>query len=259
MHSVSRATEPAILRQCRENYLDWHDLRPAESGETRAALKRDFNSLCAFCESKCSASGSNALNSATIEHFYPRACAVDGKDFSGKMFDWDNLLYACWRCNQMKGNLWPVRNALFGYAEGFVNPNLGAYRENVQEFFTFDNNGVIAVSDSINITDVKYRIICDTLEILNLNSDPITHDSNEYNAEQLRSVQRIQKEENPLPKQRQVALRGFIATFNHAHKQNHTRLLHGLRAGKVPFHSYIMWWLQKNHPYAYARIMSLND
>ena len=147
MHSVPRSPEPDFWQEFLANFHTWDDLGSRGRSQIRDALARDFGPICVYCERPCSrpTPSGNSPDEETIEHFRPRS------RFPNLTFDWDNLVYACYRCNQRKGEQWP------GYEDGEVNrrltdlypghyispveypsPNLSPGRRPAQEFFTFD-------------------------------------------------------------------------------------------------------------------------
>ena len=132
----------ADLRATRQ---EWDDLDGGDRRRIRGALARDFGGVCAYCQQSCNpptGKESPDPNEETIEHFRPR----DG--FPDERFDWLNLLYACYRCNQYKGNKWPkhgdsdnqrlTRFARYTPVSEYVNPNEADGRKPAQEFFSFD-------------------------------------------------------------------------------------------------------------------------
>ena len=147
MHSVPRSVEPGFWRGLTADLVDWGALGSRERQQIRDGLARDFGPICAYCERACSrptAAGSSP-NEETIDHFRPR------NRFPALTFDWNNLVYACYRCNQRKGGQWPgydddVVNQFLaaGYpgrymppAE-YVSPNAEAGWRPAQDFFTYN-------------------------------------------------------------------------------------------------------------------------
>ena len=74
------------------------------------ALAKTFHSKCAYCESPV-----RLLTDGTFDHFRPKAGALnlDGS-FSPDHYwwlyaVWENVYLACWDCNRLKGNRFPVK------------------------------------------------------------------------------------------------------------------------------------------------------
>ena len=105
MHSVIRSPEPTnLFNEMRCKYSQ--DRTPWEKKDfgydrwrIRRALEVDFGKVCAYCEQPCQhGSGENA---ETVDHFEPR------NECPEKWLDWDNMVFACRRCNRIKGGKWP--------------------------------------------------------------------------------------------------------------------------------------------------------
>ena len=142
-------------------------------------MARDFGEVCGYCEQPCEETvGTGALNAATIDHFRPRSW------FPHMQFDWSNLIYACYRCNQSKGNSWP------GYDDSLINQTLSAmYRRytspseyvspNVspggrlaQRFFDFDvDTGEIFPTDDLD--DLEWSVARRTIRDIDLNDSEL--------------------------------------------------------------------------------------
>ncbi len=76
----------------------WSAVRQ-ELGADADALAEVFRSKCAFCESRMA-----HVSRAHIEHYRPKGRA----EFELRMFDWDNWLLACGRCNESKWAHFPL-------------------------------------------------------------------------------------------------------------------------------------------------------
>jgi HNH endonuclease len=61
-----------------------------------ASVRRAFQHRCGYCRVEESAAGSEL----TVDHYRPRS--VGGTD------EFENLVYACHKCNQYKGDYWPA-------------------------------------------------------------------------------------------------------------------------------------------------------
>ena len=140
MHSVRRSPEPSFLVELQVAFGEWRgqDLEGPDRVRLREELRRDFGAICAYCEKACylQAGSKEWPHGETLDHFRPRS------RFPGLWLDWLNLVYACYRCNDVKDNSWP------GYGESitenllpateYVNPNAGDGRRAANEFFDFD-------------------------------------------------------------------------------------------------------------------------
>lgn len=145
------------------------------------AFKKPFNSLCGYCESRCEQPLDTPARNHdhTVDHFRPIS------RFSDRKFEWENLVYACHRCNQAKGNKFPGEvPAIKGLiedlieqidetdkygkrfvdpseADGYVNPRDQA--EKAETFFVFSRDGKILPNP--DLCDRKWskavRTICD--------------------------------------------------------------------------------------------------
>lgn len=63
-------------------------------------VRRLYRYTCGYCGTTETDAGSEM----TVDHFMPRA--VGGSD------ELDNLVYACWKCNQFKHDYWPTADDL---------------------------------------------------------------------------------------------------------------------------------------------------
>ena len=158
MREVQRSPEPEFFGDLRMKYQKWADLDSSDRRQIRYALaERDFGRTCAYCEQPCSPPsrptedekrGCDPLrpgrrtDEETIDHFRPRSRCPN------LWLDWDNLVYACYRCNQSKCDQWPElddkANSEFaiGYlsytpVSDYVNPNSGAGQRPAQDYFDF--------------------------------------------------------------------------------------------------------------------------
>ena len=153
MHAVIRSSEPEFfdaircrydswgelygtageqIRQCRNRHpspccvahlvsLDGEQIRR----EIRAALRRDFFGICGYCEQDC------ANTETVIEHFRPR------DKFPDEWITWLNLVYACRRCDERKGDSWPSESNDYDESLSYVNPSLRNVQKPAEEFFDF--------------------------------------------------------------------------------------------------------------------------
>lgn len=174
MHAVERSAKPGFLAEMRAAYSEWNNLDGEHRRSIRVALRADFGQCCAYCENECQESDGTAGNRGTIDHFRPRS------RFPEQWLDWLNLVYACRRCNDAKGNLWPetsdaVNQRLSGInryrpVSEYVNPNAVSGQRAAQEFFAFHfESGRIQAADDMEPAEwsTAYRTVYD----LDLNSD----------------------------------------------------------------------------------------
>ena len=111
MIRVHRGAEPDVITRKRQRWLDaLHSAgTPAQTkralgkykhAQIRDALLALFHGKCAYCETK-----TQAATWGHIEHYRPKQGPNASPD---KAFDWDNLLWACPRCNsEFKGDQFP--------------------------------------------------------------------------------------------------------------------------------------------------------
>ena len=163
MHPVQRSPEPDFWPELQATFLRWDDLGSGERRQIRDALAGDFGPICAYCERPChSQSRLGAPSDAeTIDHFRPR------NRFPTLYLEWLNLVYACDRCNQRKGNQWPsfddseINQRLSALYSGryvppaeYVNPNWTVGQRPVREYFAFDvNTGAITPAEGLDATE----------------------------------------------------------------------------------------------------------
>lgn len=117
MIRVSRGAEPQELRDERRRRLARAILDRRAGGEVdfsgyevaKVALVEALNFKCVFCEMPLRKEGS------PVEHFRPKACVqnkgepVDDSRYWWLAWIWENLLFACDRCNtKYKGNQFPL-------------------------------------------------------------------------------------------------------------------------------------------------------
>jgi uncharacterized protein (TIGR02646 family) len=139
--------------ELRVAFGEWsgRDLDGSDRARIREELREDFGAICAYCEKTChSRAGSKeSPDGETIDHFRPRSL------FPGLWLDWLNLVYVCWRCNDIKGDSWPgygnsITEKLLPATE-YVNPNAASGRRAANEFFDFNvENGEIRPSEGLN-------------------------------------------------------------------------------------------------------------
>ena len=191
MHSVQRSPEPRFFADIRATKTRWDDLEPSDRGRIRDALARDFGRVCAYCERPCqSPTKSEKPDEESIDHFKPR------HHFSGQWLDWLNLIYACRRCNQRKGDSWPgyddaLINSLLAAEDPrytpvseYVNPDAANNKRPARDFFSFDlSSGEIAPSDKIS--SEEWSIARRTISDIDLNDNDLA-DNDPNNLRQMR-------------------------------------------------------------------------
>ena len=175
MHSVQRSPEPDFLAQLRSSHTQWNDLEDKSRRRIRTSLRQDFGRVCAYCEQQYDPEAyRNVHNAETIDHFRPRS------RFPGLSFDWLNLIYACYRCNQSKGNSWPgyddeitnkilaARHTQYTPPSEYVDPNATAGHRPTHEFFDFDvDTGEIAPASELD--DLEWSTARRTIWDIDLN------------------------------------------------------------------------------------------
>ncbi len=114
--------------------------------------------VCAYCERLCD--DRNGQNQNTVDHFRPR------KTHNALMFEWQNLMYVCRRCNQAKDDGWFGAEVDQG---GFVNPR----EPTAEKYFGFDlkTGGAVVHPD---LQDSKQRCkVQRTIDALALDREDI--------------------------------------------------------------------------------------
>ena len=113
-------------------------------------------------------------NPGTVDHFRPRS------RFPDEWLAWLNLVYACRRCNDTKGNLWPEASdatnrrlsviCRYSGAVAYVNPSLIPEQRPADEFFEYRfDSGQMAAADGLS--DSEWSVALRTIADLDLNSD----------------------------------------------------------------------------------------
>ena len=104
MHFVECGAEPAYLVKLKNSQPD-PDWDTAKTGPVKDYLGEKFNNLCGYCEWRCWDDG-NTEDSPSVDHFEPKGRKGTPR-YRRLVFKWDNLVYACRRCNQAKDNQFP--------------------------------------------------------------------------------------------------------------------------------------------------------
>ncbi len=176
MRGVKRSPEPDYLAELRASRSQWNDLDAAERRLVRGELLSDFGGCCAYCQVSCAEDVCLETEGSlgTVDHFRPRA------RFPDEWLAWLNLVYACRRCNDTKGNLWPEASdatnlrlsALSRYssAASYVNPSLVSDQRSAGEFFEYHlDSGQMTAADGLS--DGEWSTAVRTIADLDLNSD----------------------------------------------------------------------------------------
>jgi uncharacterized protein (TIGR02646 family) len=163
MHSVERSPEPDFFEELRVAYNQWDELDGGDRNRIRDALVRDFGTICAYCEQSCqSPTRYEYPNEESIDHFRPRS----PNRFPGQWLDWLNLVYACRKCNQAKGDSWPgfgdtlvnqmltAEDSRYVPVSEYVNPSAIKAQHPAEDFFAFDaETGEMLPSSQLNGTE----------------------------------------------------------------------------------------------------------
>lgn len=127
----------------------YHKWEPQKHPEAYSRFMRRLQRLvkiCSYCERQCN------NKEFSIDHFKPKS------EFKSETYNWDNLVYSCEECNDVKGNKFPgvvefrkdVEAArAFAKRHGrpyippseFVNPRNGT--DKAERFFAFTEEGKI--------------------------------------------------------------------------------------------------------------------
>ena len=176
MRGVERSPEPEFLAELRAVRSQWDDLDGPERQRIREALRSDFGGCCGYCEDWCveGARETGSYNPGTVDHFRPRS------RFPDEWLAWLNLVYACRRCNDTKGNLWPEESdatnrrfsviSRYSGSVSYVNPSLIPEQRPAGELFEYRfENGQMVAADGLS--DSEWSIAVRTIADLDLNSD----------------------------------------------------------------------------------------
>ncbi len=174
MRAVPRSLEPDFLAQIAAVCSEWRELRSEDRRIIRDALWEDFSGCCAYCEARCTGRPGVSAQGETIDHFRPRS------KFPNDWLNWLNLMYACTRCNETKGNAWPEdadatnqRLSIINRyrpVSAYVTPNAISAQRPAQEFFAYSlEDGTIAAAG--HLTTDEWSLAYRTIDDLDLNSD----------------------------------------------------------------------------------------
>lgn len=93
-------------------------------------LREDFKYACVYCTVHEGEFG--GFHSFHVEHFKPKS------KFPELIIEYTNLLYACWKCNSLKGEDWPSDNPLKS-GKGYLDP----CRYDYEKYFILNNDGIL--------------------------------------------------------------------------------------------------------------------
>ena len=174
MHTVPRSPEPGFLASIAAVRSQWSELSFEERRNIRDALREDFSGCCAYCEKHCSGRPGVSEHGETIDHFRPRS------KFPDEWLRWPNLMYACVRCNDSKGNSWPEVTdnsnrrlsiiARYKPVSSYVSPNVHLGQPSAENYFAYRlTDGIIVAAETLSPDEwsLAYR----TIDDLDLNSD----------------------------------------------------------------------------------------
>ena len=185
MHYVECGPEPEQLGRLRNLREDWDTAAKGPLYKPfMAYFSEKFNHLCGYCERVCTEeSDRQADDHNTVDHFRPKG----NSRYRRLAFEWDNLVYACYRCGQEKGEQFPgwlskdqnpakamvdAQKAGKRFVEpsevdGYVNPR--DPEEKAETFFVFNSDGKILPNP--NLDNRKWSKAWRTIRDLDLNTE----------------------------------------------------------------------------------------
>ena len=209
MRSVQRpVTEPAELIALRNSGTE-------DFGPMAQPLHSVFSGACAYCE-RITTDDDDDLRTKffTCDHFVPRHLLCHRDPTIGQctdappphsrdceIYDWNNLMYACWSCAESKGGQWPRPG---DSADGYIDPCCLDDSEKPHSVFRYDTeNGRLIVRDDITgvVRNNAQRMI-DDLALNHPRRGPKNHrtrysakarriDLAELRAQRVRGLQRV--------------------------------------------------------------------
>ena len=282
MHSIARKPPSPdvsnILADFQTDPLSlWSDQSFSKERRTiRTELRKHFGGICAYCEAQCEERAKEddgdmePLDRGTTDHFRPRdgvTCVQDDTrdltnckcsrsnpdnriDFASRSCEWNNLMYVCYRCNQIKGNCWPIRK-LPGeqavLAEGFPNPNQLGLAERI---FRYDvSSGSIEVNEAIKDLDER-QLARHLIDFLNLDSyGEYPNDNGKYPCREV-VLGKIKERELslPLPQQRQAMASAVVGLLEASTDEDREAIWNYVKAGAVPFSSFVREYVRQKRP-----------
>ena len=119
-------------------------------GKFRDELSEGFFGKCGYCERRCEAN--SPTKAPTVDHFRPSS------KFPRLTYVWSNWVFACFRCNDTKANLWPD--------SGYVDPCAIPLDERPETYFEVDvrTGDVIAKAELTESGKRKAQNTIDDLE-----------------------------------------------------------------------------------------------
>lgn len=155
MHTVRRGKAPPALKPIRRSHtarwIAYYKLhvgtRPSDTKWTifEPTLRKRFHALCVYCEEICK---------GEVDHFRPKS------RYPHLVYSWDNWLFACHSCNNLKGETW--------IKGGYIDPCFKS-KPKAEAFFEFDvETGQIAPSRTLSAAN--FRRARDMRDQLRLNA-----------------------------------------------------------------------------------------
>ena len=247
MQAVRRSPGPQFVAELRATDARWEDLDGGSRRRIRDALARDFGPICAYCQQPCRPTQPRAQSETedtpprddeeSIDHFRPRNL------FPELRFDWDNMIYACYRCNQSKAGKWPVSDDMtnklltaanrprYTPVSEYVNPNeVGGLRP-VQEFFSFDvDTG--EMTPVAELDQLEWSIARRTIQDIDLNGE-------------IRGLEAY--DPNHIVNQRRYSLYLFIERLQ-SDADLRDRIARGYRLPRQPFSAFVSAYFTARFP-----------
>ena len=179
MRSVARSPEPELLCSLGADKAHWDDLDGEDRRHIRDALVQDFGPVCVYCQRPCAEPTRNERpDEESVDHFRPR------KHFQGLSLDWQNLVFACRRCNQAKGDSWPgfddclinqmlsAEDTRYVAVSEYVSPNATDVQRAAEQFFSFNSDtGKMRPSDELDGSE--WSIARRTIRDIDLNDSSL--------------------------------------------------------------------------------------
>ena len=223
MRWIDRGAEPdGVAELAREHTPGWiryfrdHEgARPTDYrwADFRAGLGERSDSMCWYCERLCESAASIGNMSATLDHFKPRS------KFPELTYDWNNWVFSCRRCNDVKGDQWPEN--------GYVDPATTTARERPERYFDYDMRSHTIIPAS-NLSADERRRALDTIGDLWLNEFDVQF----YRHDWIRQVIEDMRE---LPVEDRAALAALFESESREFKGSTRMALAQMRdAGEIP-------------------------
>lgn len=155
-----------IQRSCKKEYKDFH--------KYKKYLQKDFSHRCAYCNLK----DDRITSYFDIDHFVPKDEFKKHKEFLFLETDYNNLVYACHKCNLAKGQKFegdlksnPYDNQRF-YNPVEVDYNTIFFRDQRGNIISEDKLGISMIQDlklyqpihNLNWICERLDLLCEKLE-----------------------------------------------------------------------------------------------